>query len=156
MSLGATLAYFGASVIKVEPPGAGDGIRKWRKLGDDGTSLWWHSIGRNKRSVALDLRTSEGRDLLKQLAQRVDVVVENFKPGTLEKWGLAPEKLREQNPNLIVARLSGYGQTGPKASLPGFASVCEGVGGFRYINGFPGGVPVRPNLSLGDTKDTNE
>eukprot|EP00928_Gymnodinium_smaydae_P015560 TRINITY_DN15762_c0_g1_i1.p1 TRINITY_DN15762_c0_g1~~TRINITY_DN15762_c0_g1_i1.p1 ORF type:complete len:791 (-),score=142.30 TRINITY_DN15762_c0_g1_i1:88-2460(-) len=149
---GATLAYFGADVIKVEPPTAGDGIRKWRHLDQPGgDSLWWQSIARNKQSIALDLRKEEGRTLLRRLAQCADVLVENFKPGTLEKWNLAPSDLRKGNPRLVVARVSGYGQTGPKSSLPGFASVCEGVGGFRYVNGFPGEPPVRPNLSIGDT-----
>ncbi|CAE8644919.1 unnamed protein product, partial [Polarella glacialis] len=148
---GATLAYFGADVVKVEPP-EGDAIRKWRHLeSPGGNSLWWQSIARNKRSVALDLRQAEGRALLRGLVGKADILVENFKPGTLEKWGLAPEELRRQNPGLVVARVSGYGQTGPKSSEPGFASVCEGVGGFRYVNGVPGEAPVRPNLSVGDS-----
>eukprot|EP00435_Cladocopium_sp_Y103_P071547 s49_g37.t2 len=109
------------------------------------------SIARNKRSLALDLRQPEGRQLLRQLAGHADVLVENFKPGTLERWDMAPETLRQQNPGLIVARVSGYGQTGPKSTEPGFASVCEGVGGFRFVNGVPGDAPVRPNLSMGDT-----
>lgn len=148
---GATLAYFGAEVVKVEPPEVGDGLRKWRQLDGEGTSLWWQSIARNKRSLALDLRQPEGRQLLRQLAGHADVLVENFKPGTLERWDMAPETLRQQNPGLIVARVSGYGQTGPKSRDPGFASVCEGVGGFRFVNGVPGDPPVRPNLSMGDT-----
>jgi len=144
------LGYFGAEVIKIEPPGAGDPIRTWRVL-KDGVSLWWHSLGRNKKSVTLDLRTPRGRSMARELALRSDVLIENFRPGTLEKWGLGPTELWEKNPGLIYGRISGYGQNGPYASKPGFASVCEGVGGFRYVNGFPGEAPVRPNLSIGDT-----
>jgi crotonobetainyl-CoA:carnitine CoA-transferase CaiB-like acyl-CoA transferase len=147
---GSILAYFGAEVIKIEPPGTGDPIRGWRIL-DNGTSLWWRSMGRNKKCVTLNLRTSEGRRIARQLADRVDVLVENFRPGTMEKWGLGPDDLKASNPGLIYARISGYGQTGPYAAQPGFASVCEGIGGFRYVNGFPDGPPVRPNLSMGDT-----
>jgi crotonobetainyl-CoA:carnitine CoA-transferase CaiB-like acyl-CoA transferase len=147
---GCTLAYFGAEVIKIEPPGVGDPLRNWRVL-RDGTSLWWRSLGRNKKSVTLNLRTDEGRDLARRLAVRCDVLIENFRPGTLEKWNMAPARLRQDNPDLIVARISGFGQTGPYASRPGFASVCEGIGGLRYINGFPGQPPVRPNLSMGDS-----
>ncbi len=144
------LGYFGAEVIKVEPPGSGDPIRSWRVM-RDGVSLWWHSIGRNKKCITLDLRSERGRDIVRELAGRCDILVENFRPGTLEKWGLGPEDLRRTHPDLIFARISGYGQSGPYASRTGFASVCEGIGGFRYVNGFPGEVPVRPNLSLGDT-----
>ena len=147
---GCMLAYFGAEVIKIEPPGKGDPLRVWRVL-DQGTSLWWRSLGRNKKCITLNLYTDKGRQMARQLADRVDILVENFRPGTLEKWGLGPEELKQTNPGLIYARISGYGQTGPYASRPGFASVCEGLGGFRYINGFPGEPPVRPNLSLGDT-----
>src|SRR5262245_13015741 len=147
---GCILAYFGAEVIKIEPPGKGDPLRVWRIL-DQGTSLWWRSLGRNKKCITLNLYTERGRQLARQLADRVDILVENFRPGTLEKWGLGPQELKQTNPGLIYARLSGYGQTGPYAARPGFASVCEGIGGFRYINGFPGEPPVRPNLSLGDT-----
>jgi crotonobetainyl-CoA:carnitine CoA-transferase CaiB-like acyl-CoA transferase len=147
---GSILAYFGAEVIKIEPPGTGDPIRGWRIL-DNGTSLWWRSLGRNKKCVTLNLRTDEGRRIARQLADRVDVLVENFRPGTMEKWGLGPDALKVSNPGLIYARISGYGQTGPYAAQPGFASVCEGIGGFRYVNGFPDGPPVRPNLSMGDT-----
>ncbi len=147
---GCVLAYFGAEVIKIEPPGSGDALRNWRVLKDD-TSLWWRSLGRNKKSVSVNLRSDEGRDIVRRLAAQSDVLIENFRPGTLEKWGLDPEALKSANPKLIVARISGYGQTGPYASRPGFASVCEGFGGFRYLNGFPGQPPVRPNLSMGDT-----
>ncbi len=144
------LAYFGAEVIKIEPPGTGDPIRTWRVM-KDGVSLWWHSLGRNKKSVTLDLRHPRGRTLARELALKSDILVENFRPGTLEKWGLGPADLWQENPGLIYGRISGYGQNGPYASKPGFASVCEGVGGFRYVNGFPGEAPVRPNLSIGDT-----
>ncbi len=147
---GCMLAYFGAEVIKIEPPGSGDALRNWRVL-KDGTSLWWRSLGRNKKSVSVNLRTEQGRDIVRRLAAQSDVLIENFRPGTLEKWGLDPEALKADNPKLIVARISGYGQTGPYSKRGGFASVCEGFGGFRYINGFPGQPPVRPNLSLGDT-----
>jgi crotonobetainyl-CoA:carnitine CoA-transferase CaiB-like acyl-CoA transferase len=147
---GTLLAYFGADVVKVEPPGRGDPIRHWRLVKGD-TSLWWYSLGRNKRCVTLDLRQPEGRLLARRLLEEVDVVIENFRPGTLEGWGLGPEDLAEARPELIYARVSGYGQTGPYASRPGYASVCEGVGGLRYLNGFEGGPPVRPNLSLGDS-----
>jgi len=144
------LAYFGAEVIKIEPPGEGDPIRTWRVM-KDGVSLWWHSLGRNKKSVTLDLRTPRGRAIARELALKSDVLIENFRPGTLEKWGLGPADLWPENPGLVYGRISGYGQNGPYATKPGFASVCEGVGGFRYVNGFPGDAPVRPNLSIGDT-----
>ena len=147
---GTILGYFGAEVIKVEPPEKGDPIRGWRKL-RNGQSLWWSSLARNKKSVTLDLKSDRGRDLMRELLNSADVLVENFKPGTMEKWGLGPEVFEETNPGLIYARISGYGQTGPSAPKPGFASVCEGFGGFRYVNGFPGEPPVRPNLSMGDT-----
>ena len=146
---GTILAYFGAEVIKVEPPG-GDPIRGWRLL-RDGTSLWYRSLGRNKKSVTLDLKSERGRELAGQLIDTADVVIENFRPGSMEKWGLGPEQARERNPALVYARISGYGQTGPYASKPGYASVTEGFGGFRYLNGEPGKAPVRPNMSMGDT-----
>ena len=147
---GCMLAYFGAEVIKIEPPRTGDPLRNWRVL-RDGTSLWWRAMARNKKCVTLNLREPRGRDIARALALRSDVLVENFRPGTMEKWGLGPDALRAEAPELVYARVSGYGQTGPYAAKPGFASVCEGFGGLRYINGFPGGPPVRPNLSLGDT-----
>lgn len=147
---GTLLAYFGAEVIKVEPPG-GDPIRGWRTLDDTGTSFWWRSLGRNKRSVTLDLKSDAGRELAARLIDDSDVLIENFRPGTLENWGLGPERFKESNPGLIYTRISGYGQDGPYADKPGHASVCEGIGGLRYVNGFPGERPVRPNLSLGDT-----
>ena len=147
---GCMLAYFGAEVVKIEPPGTGDPLRNWRVL-RDGTSLWWRAMGRNKKCVTLNLREPRGRELARALALRSDVLVENFRPGTMERWGLGPDDLRAEAPNLVYTRVSGYGQTGPRATKPGFASVCEGFGGLRYVNGFPGEPPVRPNLSLGDT-----
>ncbi|MFT7299685.1 MAG: crotonobetainyl-CoA:carnitine CoA-transferase CaiB-like acyl-CoA transferase [Porticoccus sp.] len=147
---GSLLAYFGAEVIKVEPPGGGDPLRNWRVL-KDGTSLWWRSLGRNKKCITLDLKTDKGRKLAGQLIDGADVLIENFRPGVMEKWGLGPERFKEPNPGLIYTRISGYGQTGPYAHKPGFASVCEGMSGFRYVNGFPGDAPVRPNLSIGDS-----
>lgn len=148
---GTMLAYFGAEVIKVEPPGDGDPIRGWRLLDERGTSYWWRSLGRNKRSVTANLRTEAGREIVRRLMAGADVAIENFKPGTMEKWGLGPEDFKRTNPELIFARISGYGQTGPNAKKPGYASVTEAYSGFRYVNGFPGEVPVRPNLSIGDT-----
>ena len=147
---GSILAYFGAEVIKVEPPGTGDPIRGWRIV-KDGTSHWYRSLGRNKKSVTINLKTEAGRELVRQLISSTDVVVENFRPGVVEKWGLGPQEMKKLNPGVIYARISGYGQTGPYSSKPGYASVTEGVSGFRYVNGFPGNPPVRPNLSIGDT-----
>ncbi len=146
---GAILGYFGAEVIKIEPPG-GDPIRRWRKLRGD-TSLWWYSLARNKKSVCVDLREAQGRALVKELVPHCDVLIENFRPGVMEDWGLGPEALKAIRPELIYSRISGYGQTGPLANKPGFASVCEGFSGFRYLNGFPDQAPVRPNLSIGDS-----
>lgn len=146
---GTILAYFGAEVIKVESP-AGDPIRGWRVLRDN-TSLWYRSLGRNKKSTTLDLRSEQGRQLAGQLIETADVVIENFRPGLMEEWGLGPEAMKKRNPGLVFARISGYGQTGPYARKPGYASVTEAFGGFRYINGEPGKAPVRPNISLGDT-----
>ena len=146
---GCMLGYFGAEVIKVEPPG-GDPIRNWRTV-KNGTSLWWHSLARNKKCISLNLKTAEGRELVKKLLASADVVVENFRPGVLENWGLDPDSMQHDNPDLIYARISGFGQTGPYAAKAGFASACEAISGFRYVNGFPGEPPVRPNLSLGDT-----
>ena len=147
---GTILGYFGAEVIKVEPPDGGDPIRGWRET-RNGTSLWWASLARNKKCVTLDLRSERGRAMLADLAASADVFIENFRPGTMEKWELGPDTLKARNPGLIYARISGYGQTGPYAPKAGFASVCEAFGGFRYVNGFPGQPPVRPNLSIGDT-----
>jgi crotonobetainyl-CoA:carnitine CoA-transferase CaiB-like acyl-CoA transferase len=147
---GTMLAYFGAEVIKVEPPDGGDPVRGWRVL-DEGTSLWWRSLGRNKRCITLDLRQEEGRRILRRLVPHCDVLIENFRPGTMERWDLGPEVLRKAVPGLVYARVSGFGQTGPYAARGGFASVCEAVGGLRYVTGHPGDTPVRANLSLGDT-----
>lgn len=147
---GCILGYFGAEVIKIEPPEGGDPIRGWRVV-EDGTSLWWYSLGRNKKSVTLDLRQQQGRDIAHQLIDNADVVVENFRPGVMEKWGLGPKEFTQTNPRLVFARISGFGQTGPYADKAGYASVTEGLSGFRYVNGVPGEAPVRPNLSIGDT-----
>jgi crotonobetainyl-CoA:carnitine CoA-transferase CaiB-like acyl-CoA transferase len=146
---GCMLGYFGAEVIKIEPR-AGDPLRSWRVL-RNGTSLWWSSLARNKKSVTIDLQTQAGRELVRQMSAQCDVVLENFKPGTLEKWGLGPQDLKAVRPDLVYARVSGYGQDGPYSHKPGFASVCEAIGGFRHLNGFPDRPSVRPNLSLGDT-----
>jgi crotonobetainyl-CoA:carnitine CoA-transferase CaiB-like acyl-CoA transferase len=147
---GSFLGYFGADVIKVEQPGVGDPLRKWRMMDGD-TSVWWASMARNKKCITANLRTPEGSEIVRKLAAEADVLIENFRPGAMEKWGLGPEELRKDNPGLIYARVSGYGQDGPYSSRLGFASVCEGIGGFRYLNGFPDRPPVRPNLSMGDT-----
>ena len=146
---GAILGYFGAEVIKIEPPG-GDPLRQWREVHND-TSFWYRSLGRNKKSVVLDLKTENGRDVTRRLLKTADVVIENFRPGTMEKWALGPEDIKPDNPGLIYARISGYGQTGPFSQKPGYASVTEGYAGFRYINGHKDEPPVRPNISLGDT-----
>lgn len=148
---GALLAYFGADVIKAEPPGAGDPIRGWRELDRDGVSFWWRSLARNKRCVTLDLASAEGQALARRLIAGADVLIENFKPGTMERWGLGPERLLVEQPRLIYARVSGYGQSGPYAGRPGYASVGEAFGGLRFLTGMPGEVPVRANLSLGDS-----
>jgi crotonobetainyl-CoA:carnitine CoA-transferase CaiB-like acyl-CoA transferase len=147
---GCMLGYFGAEVIKIEPPLGGDPIRRWREMRGD-TSLWWRSLARNKKSVTIDLKTPQGVELVRRLIDKADVVIENFRPGVVEKWGLGPDDFRASNPGLVYARISGYGQDGPYAGRPGFASVCEGMSGFRYVNGHPGEAPVRPNLSIGDT-----
>lgn len=145
-----TLADFGAEVIKIEPPISGDPLRKWRML-KDGTSIWWQVQSRNKRSLALDLRTPEGQDLVRQLAQDADVLIENFRPGAMEGWGLAPDDLIARNPKLIVLRISGYGQTGPYRNRPGFGVIGEAMGGLRHLTAEPGRVPVRVGVSIGDT-----
>jgi formyl-CoA transferase len=145
-----TLADFGADVIKIEPPGTGDPLRNWRLL-KNGTSVWWQVQSRNKRSAALDLRQPEAQDIVRKLAAEADVLVENFRPGALEGWGLAPQKLIEANPRLIVLRISGYGQTGPYRDRPGFGVVGEAMGGLRHLTAEPGRVPVRVGVSIGDT-----
>ncbi len=145
-----TLADFGAEVIKIEPPGSGDPLRQWRLL-HQGTSVWWQVQSRNKQSVALDLKDPEARDIVRELIQEADILIENFKPGVMESWGMGYDELRAQNPGLIMCRISGYGQTGPYKDRPGFAAVAEAMGGLRYLTGEPGGVSVRTGVSLGDT-----
>ena len=145
-----TLADFGAEVVKIEPPGAGDPLRKWRLL-KDGTSVWWQVQSRNKRSLALDLRTPEGQDVVRKLALEADVLIENFRPGAMEGWNLGPDELLAANPKLIVLRISGYGQTGPYRNRPGFGVVAEAMGGLRHLTAEPGRVPVRVGVSIGDT-----
>ena len=145
-----TLGDFGAEVIKVEPPGEGDPLRRWRRL-RNGPSLWWHVQSRNKKSVTCDLRRPEGQEIVRRLARHAHVVVENFRPGALEKWNLGWEALSRENPKLVLVRISGYGQTGPYRERPGFGAIGEAMGGLRHITGFPGQPPVRPNLSIGDT-----
>jgi formyl-CoA transferase len=146
---GKFFAEFGAEVIKIEPPEGGDPLRQWRKL-HGGTSLWWYVQGRNKKSVTVNLRTAEGQEIVRRLAAGTDVVIENFRPGTLEKWGLGYERLAAANPGLVMLRLSGFGQSGPMRDQAGFGSVAESMGGLRYVTGFPDRPPVRPNLSIGD------
>ena len=145
-----TLADFGAEVIKIEPPGVGDPLRKWRLL-HEGTSVWWEAQSRSKKSVCVDLRQGEGQAVVRRLAEQADILIENFRPGTMEKWGLSWETLHELNPRLIMLRVSGYGQSGPRAQEPGFAAIGEAFAGLRYLNGEPGRAPVRAGLSLGDT-----
>ena len=144
------LAEFGAEVVKVEAPGTGDPLRKWRKL-HEGNSLWWYAQARNKKSVAIDLRRVEGQEILRRLARDADIVVENFRPGTLEKWGLGYEALSKHNPRLVMVRLSGFGQTGPYKDRPGFGAIGESMGGMRYITGYPDRAPVRVGISIGDS-----
>jgi formyl-CoA transferase len=147
---GKTFADFGAEVVKIEPPGEGDPLRKWRRM-RNGTSLWWQVQSRNKKSVTCDLRRPEGQDIVRRLARRSHIVVENFRAGALEKWNLGWEAFSRDNPKLVLVRISGYGQTGPYRERPGFAAIAEGMAGFRYVTGFPDRPPVRPNLSIGDT-----
>jgi crotonobetainyl-CoA:carnitine CoA-transferase CaiB-like acyl-CoA transferase len=148
---GRLLGDMGADVIKVEPPGQPDPIRDWGKARYEGRSLWWPVQSRNKRCVTLNLRSERGQELLLELVKHADVLTENFRPGTLERWNLGWDQLSEANPRLVVARISGYGQTGPYAERAGFASVAEAMGGIRYINGFPGEPPPRIHLSIGDS-----
>jgi formyl-CoA transferase len=147
---GKILGEFGAEVIKVEPPGDGDPLRKWRLL-KDGTSVWWQVQSRNKKSISLDLRTAEGQQICRELIAEADVLIENFRPGSLEKWGLGWEQLSRVNPKLVMLRISGYGQDGPRHDLPGFGVIGEAMGGMRYLTGEPGRVPVRTGVSIGDT-----
>jgi len=147
---GKTLGDFGADVIKIEPPGAGDPLRNWRLI-QDGTSVWWQVQSRNKRSIALDLRSPEGQEIARRLIAQADVLIENFRPGTLEGWGMSYDELSRDNPGLIMLRISGYGQTGPYRNLPGFGAIGEAMGGLRHLTGEPGRVPVRCGVSIGDT-----
>ena len=144
------LAEFGADVIKVEPPETGDPLRTWRML-HDGTSVWWAAHARNKRSMTLNLREPEGQEIIRQLAKDADIVIENFRPGALEKWGIGFKDLHAINPKLIMLRVSGYGQTGPYKDRPGFGVIGEAMGGLRYLTGEPGRPPVRTGVSIGDT-----
>lgn len=145
-----TLADFGADVIKIEPPGSGDPLRQWR-LVKDGTSVWWQVQSRNKRSIALDLRQTESQAIVLKLVAEADVLIENFRPGAMESWGLGPDVLLEINPGLIILRISGYGQTGPYKDKPGFGVVAEAMGGLRHLSAEPGRLPVRVGVSIGDT-----
>jgi formyl-CoA transferase len=145
-----TLSDFGADVIKIEPPGAGDPLRQWRLI-KDGTSVWWQVQSRNKRSLALDLKAPQAQDIVRQLASQADVLIENFRPGAMEGWGLGPEALQQINPRLIMLRISGYGQTGPYRDRPGFGVVAEAMSGLRHLTAEPGRVPVRVGVSIGDT-----
>lgn len=144
------LAEFGADVVKIETPGEGDPLRKWRKL-HEGNSLWWYAQARNKKSVAVNLRDREGQAIVRALAKGADIVVENFRPGTMEKWGLGYEALSADNPGLIMVRISGFGQTGPYKDRPGFGAIGESMGGMRYITGYPDRAPVRVGISIGDS-----
>lgn len=147
---GKTLGEFGADVIKIEAPGAGDPLRNWRMI-KEGTSVWWQVQSRNKRSIALDLRNPEGQDIARKLIAEADVLIENFRPGTLEAWGMGWDVLSQLNPGLVMLRISGYGQTGPYRDLPGFGAIGEAIGGLRHLTGEPGRVPVRCGISIGDT-----
>jgi len=144
------LAEFGAEVIKIEPPGTGDPLRTWRKL-HQGTSLWWYAQARNKKSVTLDLKHPEAQEIVRKLVTGADIVVENFRPGAMEKWGLGWERLSRLNPGLIMVRLSGFGQTGPYRDRPGFGTIGESMGGMRYVTGYPDRPPVRVGVSIGDS-----
>ena len=152
---GKMFAEFGAEVIKIEPPAAdgqtgGDPLRQWRKL-HNGTSLWWYAQACNKKSVTINLRLAEGQEVVRKLARDADIVIENFRPGTMEKWGLGYERMAEENPGLIMLRLSGFGQTGPYRDQAGFGAIGETMGGLRYLTGYPDRPPVRSNLSIGDS-----
>ena len=144
------LGQFGAEVIKIESPDGGDPLRTWRKM-HDGTSLWWYSQSRNKKSVTLDLKQPRAQEIVRQLVREADIVIENFRPGTLEKWGLGWDTLSAINPSLIMVRVSGYGQSGPYKDRPGFAAIAESMGGLRHVTGYPDRPPVRAGVSIGDT-----
>ena len=147
---GKTLGEFGADVIKIEAPGSGDPLRNWRLI-QDGTSVWWQVQSRNKRSIALDLRNPEGQGIARELIAKADVLIENFRPGTMEGWSMSYEELSKNNPGLVMLRISGYGQTGPYRDLPGFGAIGEAMGGLRHLTGEPGQVPVRCGISIGDS-----
>jgi formyl-CoA transferase len=147
---GKMLAEFGADVIKIEPPGTGDPLRKWRLL-HEGTSVWWAAQSRNKKSVTLNLRSPEGQQVVRELIAENDVLIENFRPGTLESWGLGWEELQRINPRLVMLRVSGYGQSGPYRDRPGFGAIGEAMGGLRHLSGEPGRTPVRVGISIGDS-----
>lgn len=147
---GKMLGEFGAEVIKIEPPGVGDPLRRWREMEGD-TSLWWHVQSRNKKSVTVELKHPEGQEIIRRLAQDADLLIENFRPGTLEKWGLGYDVLSAINPGLILVRISGFGQTGPYRDRPGFGVIGESMGGLRHLTGEPGRPPVRVGVSLGDS-----
>jgi formyl-CoA transferase len=144
------LAEFGAEVVKIEAPDGGDPLRGWRKL-HEGTSLWWFVQSRNKKSVTVNLRSEAGQEIVRKLAQDADILVENFRPGAMEKWGLGWDRLSALNPGLIMVRLSGYGQTGPYRDQPGFGAIGEAMGGIRFVTGYPDRPPVRAGISLGDS-----
>jgi formyl-CoA transferase len=148
--VGKTLGEFGAEVIKIEPPINGDPLRQWRLL-EGGTSLWWQVQSRNKQSLALDVRTAQGQEIARRLIGECDVLIENFRPGTMEKWGLGWDVLQAINPGLIMLRISGYGQTGPYRDFPSFGAIGEAMGGLRHLTGQPGNIPVRCGISIGDT-----
>jgi formyl-CoA transferase len=147
---GRLLGEFGAEVIKIETPGEGDPLRKWRKL-HEGNSLWWYAQSRNKKSVAVNLRDPAGQAIVRTLVRSADIVVENFRPGTMEKWGLGYEALSAENPGLVMVRISGFGQTGPYKDRPGFGAIGESMGGMRYVTGYPDRAPVRVGISIGDS-----
>ena len=147
---GRLMAEFGAEVIKIETPAEGDPLRNWRKL-HDGTSLWWYAQARNKKSVTVNLREKEGQQIVRKLALDADIIVENFRPGTLEKWNLDYDALAKENPKLIMVRLSGFGQTGPYKDRVGFGAIGESMGGMRYLTGYPDRAPVRVGISIGDS-----
>jgi crotonobetainyl-CoA:carnitine CoA-transferase CaiB-like acyl-CoA transferase len=149
--VGTLLGDFGADVIKIEPPPRGDAMREWGRLRHNGHSLWWSILARNKRSMTLNLRAEEGQRIARQLAAGADIVLENFRPGTMERWSLGPVDIHALNPGVVYARVSGYGQTGRYRDRPGFASAGEAISGLRYINGYPGQAPPRYGISIGDT-----
>ncbi len=148
---GQLMADFGAEVIKVEPPGAGDPMRVWGRSKSDDAFLWWPILARNKKSVTVNAREAEGQDIIRELVRNADFLLENFRPGTMEKWGLGYDDLKKINPGLIMIRVSGFGQTGPRAKDPGYASIGEAMGGLRYVIGEPDRVPARAGISLGDS-----